>query len=135
MTLDPRSGMPLHRQLAAALRARIAAGEWPPGALLPAQARLAHEYEVGKATVLAAVAALRAEGLIDVERGVGLRVREPADRERVAVPRGALIVCRPPTPDERARLDIPEGVHVQVVTVGGRVRGVYPGDRVELSTS
>lgn len=134
VTLDPHSGVPLYRQLAAALRARIEAGEWPPGALLPSQARIGYDYDVGKATVQKAVDALRTEGLITVERGIGIRVREPAEREVVSVPRGALIDARMPTPRERAELDIPEGVPVQVVTVGGRVRGVYPADRVRLST-
>lgn len=55
--------------------------------------------------------------------------------ERVRVPRGALVSARPPTPGERARMGIPDGVPVQVVTVGGRVRGTYPADRVVLSTA
>ncbi|MGC5033105.1 GntR family transcriptional regulator [Micromonospora sp. DT229] len=135
MALDPHSGVPLHRQLAAALRARIGAGEWPAGTLLPAQARIGYDYGVGKATVQAAITALRSEGLITVERGVGIRVREPVDRMRESVPRGALITARPPTPDERARMGIPEGVHVLEVTVGGRLRGVYAADRVALSTA
>ncbi|MFI2577671.1 GntR family transcriptional regulator [Streptomyces rochei] len=132
MSLDPHSGVPLHRQLAAALRARITAGEWPPGALLPPAARIGYDYGVGKATVQAAVTALRAEGVVDVERGVGIRVRVQAEREIVSVPRGALIDARMPTPAERRDLDIPEGVPVQVVTLGGRVRGVHPADRVTL---
>ena len=132
MSLDPHSGVPLHRQLAAALRSRIAAGEWPAGSLLPAQSRIGYDYGVGKATVQAAVSALRAEGVVDVQRGVGIRVREGLEREVVSAPRGALIDARMPTPQERADLDIPEGVPVQVVTVGGRVRGVYPADRVTL---
>lgn len=135
VTLDPHSGVPLHRQLAAALRARIAAGEWPAGALLPSQARIGHEYGVGKATVQAAVNALRAEGLVDVERGTGIRVREPVEPERVAVPRGAITRSRMPTAEERAELDIPEGVPVLVVTLGGRLRGVYPADRAEITHS
>jgi GntR family transcriptional regulator len=135
VTLDPHSGVPLHRQLAASLRARIAAGEWPAGALLPAQARIGYDYEVGKATVQAAVTTLRAEGLVDVERGVGIRVRGPVERESVAVPRGARISSRMPTAEERAELDVPEGVPLFVVVVGGRERGRYPADRVDLTTS
>ncbi|MEW2474581.1 GntR family transcriptional regulator [Micromonospora gifhornensis] len=132
--IDPR-GAPAWQQLAALLRARIEAGEWPPGALLPPAPRLRHEYGVGKATVKAAVDALRSDGLVDLERGIGMRVREPVVRERVPVPRAALITARPPTPDERASMAIPEGVHVLEVTVGGRVRGVYPADRTALSTA
>lgn len=132
VSLDPHSGVPLHRQLAAALRARIAAGEWPAGALLPAQARIGYEYGVGKATVLAAVTALRTEGLVDVERGTGIRVREPMAKERISVPRGSEIESVTPTAEERAALGIPEGVSLMVVTLGGRVRGRYPADRFVL---
>lgn len=135
VTLDPHSGVPLHRQLAAILRARIAAGEWAAGTLLPAQARIGYDYGVGKATVQAAVIALRTEGLVDVERGVGIRVREPAEQQRVAVPRGAQVSARMPTTEERAALDVPDGVPVLVVELGGRVRGVYAADRTVLTLS
>lgn len=128
MTLDPASGVPLHRQLAAALRARIQAGEWPPGRLLPAVARLAYEYGVGKVTVQTAITALRAEGLIDVQRGVGMRVREPAQRQEAAGERGSLVTCRMPTPEERAEFGLGEGVPVLVVTAPDGWQDVYPGD-------
>ncbi|WP_432050337.1 GntR family transcriptional regulator [Verrucosispora sp. NA02020] len=130
--IDLHSGVPRHLQLAAELRARIAAGEYAPGSLLPSETRLAQEYEVGRGTVRRAVGLLRAEGLVDVASGRGTRVRGQAEREVVSVPRGSMIDSRMPTPDERAELDIPDGVPVQVVTTGGRVRGVYPSDRVRL---
>ncbi|GIJ10711.1 GntR family transcriptional regulator [Micromonospora andamanensis] len=133
--IDPHSGVPRHRQLADVLRARIATGEYVPGDLLPSETRLSQEYEVGRGTVRRAVGLLRAEGLVDAASGRGTRVRERVEPERVAVPRGALISARPPTPDERAGMGIPEGVHVLVVSVGGRVRGVYPADRVALTTA
>lgn len=133
--IDPHSGVPAHRQLAEMLRARIVAGEWPPGTLLPPSPRLRHEYGVGKATVQAAIGSLRAEGLIGLERGIGIRVREPVERQRVAVPRGGEVSSRMPTARERADLDVPEGVPVLVVTLGGRVRGVYPADRTVLTLS
>lgn len=131
--IDPRSGVPQHRQLADELRARITSGEWLPGSLLPAQPRLRHDYGVGKATVQAAMVQLRAEGLIDVERGIGVRVREPIEQRQVRVQRGSMVQARMPTAGERAELDIPEGVPVLVVTLGGRERGVYPADRNVLT--
>lgn len=125
--------MPLHQQLAAHLRARIAAGEWAPGQLLPSQARLGYDYAVGKATVQAAVTALKAEGLITVERGIGIRVSEPVERRRVSVPRGSSVVSRPATSEERAELGLAVGEHVLVVTLGGRVVGTHPASQVELT--
>jgi DNA-binding GntR family transcriptional regulator len=46
------------------LRARLEAGEWPPGGRLPSVAVLARELEVGHGTVRRALARLEAEGLI-----------------------------------------------------------------------
>ena len=74
---------------------------------------------------------LRAEGLVDVEHGYGTRVRPEPEREPVAVPRGATLIGRMPSADERADLDVPEGVPVLVVSHGGREQ-VYPADRVQL---
>ncbi|MEU7617160.1 winged helix-turn-helix domain-containing protein [Micromonospora rifamycinica] len=130
--IQPHSGVPVAHQLAAVLRAGILDGTYPPGALLPSETRLSQEHGVGRGTVRRAVAELRAEGLVDAASGRGTRVRSVAERDIVSVPRGALVNARMPTPAERAELDIPEGVPVQVVTVGGRVRGVYPADRVTL---
>lgn len=130
--IDGRSGVPAHRQMADDLRRRIVAGELGPGELLPTEAQLGHEYGVGRATVRMAVATLRGEGLVVVERGTGTRVRQPAEREAVRVPRGARVISRMPDPDERSELDVDEGVPVLVVTVGGRDR-VYAADRVMLT--
>ncbi|MFF0721369.1 GntR family transcriptional regulator [Micromonospora sp. NPDC003816] len=132
--IQPR-GAPAWQQLAAMLRDRIESGEWPPGSLLPPHPRIGHEHGVGKSTVQRAIAELRAAGLIDLERGIGMRVREPAARERVVAPRGSVVRARMPTPEERVALDIAEGVPVQVVIIGGRERGPYPADRVDLTVS
>ncbi|MCX4474764.1 GntR family transcriptional regulator [Micromonospora sp. NBC_01655] len=118
----------MHR-LAAALRARIAAGEWVPGTLLPAQARIGYDYGVGKATAQKAIDTLRAEGLIDVERGVGIRVRGPAPEvdELIGEP-DQLVTARMPTPEERARFGMAEGVPVLVVRQPDGLMDVYPAD-------
>ncbi|MFD0595107.1 winged helix-turn-helix domain-containing protein [Catellatospora coxensis] len=62
--IDPHSGVPLHRQVADDLRRRIGAGEWAPGAHLPREVDLAHEYGVGLDTVRQAYEALRSGGVI-----------------------------------------------------------------------
>jgi GntR family transcriptional regulator len=132
--VNPHTGVPAWQQLAAVLRARIEAGEWPPGALLPPAPRLSHEHGLGKATVKRALDSLRTDGLVDLDRGIGLRVREPVDVEVVKVPRGARTRSRMPTPGERAQLGIPENVPLLLVTYGGKtVR--YAADRTELSHS
>ncbi|SOD62094.1 GntR family transcriptional regulator [Streptomyces zhaozhouensis] len=65
----------LYQQVAAEIRSGIAAGEYPPGALLPSEAQLMERYQVSRPTVRKAVDRLRSEGLIDVVHGKGSFVR------------------------------------------------------------
>ncbi|QSY48116.1 MULTISPECIES: GntR family transcriptional regulator [Streptomyces] len=65
----------LYQQVAAEIRNAIANGEFPPGAPLPSEAQLIERYKVSRPTIRNAVAALRAEGLIEVIHGKGSFVR------------------------------------------------------------
>ncbi|MBY8343123.1 GntR family transcriptional regulator [Streptomyces spinosirectus] len=65
----------LYQQVAAAIREAILSGEFAPDSLLPSEAQLMARYEVSRPTVRNAIAALRAEGLIDVRHGKGSFVR------------------------------------------------------------
>ncbi|MFI6023902.1 GntR family transcriptional regulator [Streptomyces sp. NPDC051287] len=68
----------LYQQVAAAIREAILSGEFAPDSLLPSEAQLMTRYEVSRPTVRNAIAALRAEGLIDVRHGKGSFVRSNA---------------------------------------------------------
>jgi integrase len=63
---EPRSP---YEKLAAGLRAAIQSGQPRAGEILPTVGELAAEHEVSAGTVNRAVALLKAEGLIDVQRG------------------------------------------------------------------
>lgn len=65
----------LYQQVAAAIREAILSGEFAPDSLLPSEAQLMARYGVSRPTVRNAIAALRAEGLIDVRHGKGSFVR------------------------------------------------------------
>lgn len=65
----------LYRQVATAIRDGIAAGEYPAGSPLPSESQLIERYQVSRPTVRNAIAALRAEGLIEVIHGKGSFVR------------------------------------------------------------
>ncbi|MFD3488822.1 GntR family transcriptional regulator [Streptomyces sp. NPDC058665] len=65
----------LYQQVAAEIRSGITAGEYTPGAPLPSEAQLIDRYKVSRPTVRKAIAALRAEGLIEVIHGKGSYVR------------------------------------------------------------
>ncbi|MBO3750943.1 GntR family transcriptional regulator [Streptosporangiaceae bacterium NEAU-GS5] len=60
---------PLHIQIAADLRRRIATGDLPEGAALPSESQLCDQWGVSRGPVRQALAALRAEGLIGGGRG------------------------------------------------------------------
>ncbi|MEV2227686.1 GntR family transcriptional regulator [Streptomyces phaeochromogenes] len=74
MTEIQRPGA-LYQQVAAAIREAILLGEFAPDSLLPSEAQLMARYSVSRPTVRNAIAALRAEGLIDVRHGKGSFVR------------------------------------------------------------
>ncbi|MBX9396175.1 GntR family transcriptional regulator [Streptomyces sp. TRM72054] len=65
----------LYQQVAAAIREAILSAEFAPDSLLPSEAQLMARYGVSRPTVRNAIAALRAEGLIDVRHGKGSFVR------------------------------------------------------------
>jgi len=58
------------------LRSQIREGKLPPGAAVPGENAIAKEYGVSQPTARAALAILRGEGLIRVERGKGAYVRD-----------------------------------------------------------
>jgi GntR family histidine utilization transcriptional repressor len=53
------------------LKAGLAAGRWPPGALMPSEAELVAEFGVSRMTVSRALRELQAEGLVARTQGVG----------------------------------------------------------------
>ena len=75
--ISTEGGGPPWRQLAAILRERITSGELTGD--LPSEKTLAQEYGLAVGTVRKALAQLRAEGLIQTDRGWGSSVveREP----------------------------------------------------------
>ncbi|WP_461008778.1 GntR family transcriptional regulator [Streptomyces capparidis] len=70
-----RRGEALYKQLAAEIRKGMVSGEYPAGSLLPSETALIERYGVSRPTVRNAIAALRAQGLIEVVHGKGSYVR------------------------------------------------------------
>jgi len=140
----------LYRKVAADIKAAIAAGDYPPGALLPSEAELAERYSVSRGTVRQAFAALRADGVIASRRGArrvvigGPRVQSFGEllsfsrwaRAIGEVPTGRVVSLerRPASAAEAERLGLPGGgtvyFLVRVRLLSGRPvmleRAVYP---------
>jgi GntR family transcriptional repressor for pyruvate dehydrogenase complex len=65
-------------QVSEALRQSIHAGEFQPGARLPSEAQLTEAHGVSRTVVREAIAALRADGLVEPRQGAGVFVLESA---------------------------------------------------------
>src|SRR5690348_289828 len=109
--IDPDSDRARYLQLADALRAQIASGELPPGSRLPSEKTLEQETGLNRSTIRRSIDILRSEGLVVVRHPHGTFVREPGEKSVVQVSEGR-ITARMPTPEERRRLTIAEGVPI-----------------------
>ncbi|MFG2432123.1 FadR/GntR family transcriptional regulator [Streptomyces sp. NPDC048590] len=92
MPLGPLKPSPLVEQAAEHLRERIAAGDWPVGARLPAETALAASLGVGRSTVREALRSLAGAGLVQARQGAGVFVIaiEPSEDWAAALRRAAV---------------------------------------------
>ena len=65
---------PGYLRIAADLRARISAGDLPPGAKIPTETALMAEYGVSRTVAKNAVLILKSDGLVEGRRGSGVYV-------------------------------------------------------------
>ncbi|MCW3157815.1 GntR family transcriptional regulator [Micropruina sonneratiae] len=77
--IDPASDVPLYEQLAASVRAQLAAGSIAAGERLPGARDLAQSLGINLHTVLRGYNLLRDEGLLELRRGRGAVVAGSAD--------------------------------------------------------
>lgn len=73
--IQPTSGVPIYRQLMDQIRALIASGRLAPGEIVPSVRQMAEELEINLMTVSKAYARLEADGVLERDRGVGMRVK------------------------------------------------------------
>lgn len=82
--IHPSSGVPIFRQIMDQVRAQIASGRLKPGEFVPSVRQMAVELQVNMMTVSKAYSRLEAEGLLERDRGTGMRVRSvPEDLSSV----------------------------------------------------
>jgi DNA-binding GntR family transcriptional regulator len=111
LTIDRTSRIPLHRQIAAALRHAIEAGEIAGGTRLPSTRALAKTLAISRNTVLTAYDELAADGIVSGRRGSGTRVSgRPPIRVRIpALPDPRTILRSGHYPLEMASFVDPDG--------------------------
>lgn len=84
--IHPSSGVPIYRQLMDQIRLLIASGRLSPGDLVPSVRQMAEELQINLMTVSKAYARLEADGILERDRGIGMRVKastvsgSPTDR-------------------------------------------------------
>ncbi|MEV8588468.1 GntR family transcriptional regulator [Streptomyces sp. NPDC051180] len=95
-----------YEEIAESLRARIAAGEFAPGEIVPSGRDLAEQWSVSRATAIKAMDVLRNDGVIEARQGTGFIVTEtpvarPAGDRRAGSARvaGGMPFLRVGTPD------------------------------------
>jgi GntR family transcriptional regulator len=91
--VDPRSPVPLHEQVAAAIRRAIADGEIGSGERMPPAKDLAAVLGVNANTVLRALRALRDEGLLEFRRGRGVTVTGVAPQRSAVIAKARELVA------------------------------------------
>jgi GntR family transcriptional regulator len=77
--IDPRSPIPLYEQIAARIRAGIAAGDYAASDALPSVRQLSAQLRVNPATVVQAYRDLEREGFVEMRHGSGTFVRAMAE--------------------------------------------------------
>ena len=82
--IHPSSGMPIYRQIMEQVRALVASGRLEPGNYLPSVRQMAGELDINMMTVSKAYARLEAEGVVERDRGLGMRVTNNVPQESAA---------------------------------------------------
>lgn len=82
--VQPSSGVPIYRQLMDQIRLLVASGRLKPGERLPSVRQVAADLQVNMMTVSKAYARLEADGVLERERGLGMRVPEASSRDATA---------------------------------------------------
>jgi GntR family transcriptional regulator len=76
LPIDPRSGLPVYRQIMEQVRRMIVAGRLPAGEKLPSVRDLAGTLGINPLTVGKAYGELERAGVIEMRRGLGMFVHE-----------------------------------------------------------
>lgn len=90
-----RSAGNLVAKVSEQLRRSIQAGEITPGTKLPSEARLTESFGVSRTVIREAIAALRADRLVEARQGAGVFVLEPQPPEAVPFKTWIMSACLP----------------------------------------
>ncbi len=115
LQLDPRSGIPVYRQMMDQMKCYVVGGTLRPGDQLPSIRELASALAVNPTTVVKAYTELEREGVIEMRHGKGAFVAEQARSLSVAEQESALRRSARQLALESAQLGVPAARVVQLV--------------------
>ena len=75
LVVQPGSGVPIYRQVVDQVRAHVVGGRLNGGGFLPSVRQVAEELHVNPMTISKAYSILEREGVVELVRGQGMRVR------------------------------------------------------------
>ena len=127
-----------YRQIAADLRARIEAGEYPVGSQMPTKDKLMSSYGAALATVDSALRVLRKLGMVETRQGSGTFVlaQHPAESEaqqlgeQVATLRAqvAELAKRVEAAEDAGLREIVSRIEANLIELYGKTGQTYPED-------
>jgi DNA-binding GntR family transcriptional regulator len=135
MRTDWSGDGPLYEHVANLIRQEIAGGRFTAGMALPSETVLSQAYGVSRSTVRDALQALKREGLITVRHGVDAQVRAATEHQPVTLRPGDEAIARMPSPAERRRLNLDEGIPVIEIRNGDGVRELHAASEVALQVA
>ena len=77
LIVSPGSGVPIYRQVVEQIRSQVVGGRIAPGEFLPSVRQVADELQVNPMTVSKAYSILEREGVVELVRGQGMRIKDP----------------------------------------------------------
>ncbi|MCW2882202.1 MAG: GntR family transcriptional regulator [Sphaerisporangium sp.] len=80
--IELKPNQPRWRQVHAIMRERIRSGQYKPGERIPSLIAIVEEFGIANATAQKVMRALRADGLIHTEPGMGSFVTEPDEPQQ-----------------------------------------------------
>ncbi len=113
----------------------IAGGRFIPGMRLPSERVFADTYGVGRDVIRAALEDLRRRGLVTVQPGVDAQVRAETVHHPVTLRPGDEAIARMPSPAERRRLHLDEGIPVIEIRNGAGDRELHAASEVALQVA
>ena len=129
--INPEADRPVYKQLADIVRGQISRGRLSAGQRLPAEKTYVDQYGISRDSVRRAMGVLRGEGLI-ITTARGSRVRQEHPRQTITLGEGERATVRMPSPEERLRLGIKEGIPVIVIECEGEAPRLLAADRTEI---